>query len=209
MVSIPDLPKCDQPATARFEVWSPQNGHLHGSLDGIAYSCDEHAPEVVQAVHAAGLTPYSFRAGDPELNRTCGYLVDFGDPIPPAAGNSGPGGPLTPPAITHHIPEVAVPPVVVPLPAADRRHPRWCGRGRFCAEDQRHVSAVHTVNPAGAYLYVRAWLEQAHDPADAPVQLILEVTGDDGEPAEYRMELDQPRALAFVLRTLLRQAGVR
>lgn len=193
MVSIASLPACGQPATTRFEVWTPLNGHPHGSLDGVVYTCQQHAPEVVQSVHAAGLTP--LRVADPRhVARPCGHLVDFGAPLP---------------ELTHQtLP--TIPPTTAPLelhePPAEPKHPRWCVRGELCRAERRHVSDPHHANPSGSYLEIWAWLEQSWAPAGAPVQMVLE-TGDGGKPAEYRMELRQPRALLHVLRTLLRGAG--
>jgi hypothetical protein len=72
MDNLPILPACDQPATVRFEVYSPERGYLHGSLDGATYACEQHALAHTAAIDLAGLIAYRCTAPMP-LDRTCGH----------------------------------------------------------------------------------------------------------------------------------------
>lgn len=69
-----NLPTCDRPAVARFEVYSP-GVTLHGSLDAVAYACAEHLRPVVAEIKAAGFT--TRRMPTPRYERRCGHLYVF------------------------------------------------------------------------------------------------------------------------------------
>lgn len=69
-----NLPTCDRPAVARFEVYSP-DVTLYGSLDAVAYACAEHLRPVVAEIKAAGFT--TRRMPTPRYERRCGHLYVF------------------------------------------------------------------------------------------------------------------------------------
>jgi hypothetical protein len=71
MNTVPILPACDLPATVRLEVYSPSGGHLHGSLDGATYACEEHALTHTAAIDGVGLVAYRCH-GEMPLDRQCG-----------------------------------------------------------------------------------------------------------------------------------------
>lgn len=70
------LPDCDQPATTRIEVFTPDGGDPYGSLDASVYACDGHNADTVAAVWAASLTAYRV-AMAPNAPRTCGDSYVF------------------------------------------------------------------------------------------------------------------------------------
>ncbi|MEU8220925.1 hypothetical protein AB0C47_34855 [Micromonospora taraxaci] len=71
------LPKCDQPAAGRIEIYSPDPaGDAFGSLDASVYACDAHVPDVVAAAWAVELTAYRIEML-PGLERTCGEFYVY------------------------------------------------------------------------------------------------------------------------------------
>ena len=71
------LPTCDQPATGRIEVYSPDPaGDAFGSLDASVYACDSHEPDVMAATWAAGMTGYRVDM-IPDIDRTCGEFYIY------------------------------------------------------------------------------------------------------------------------------------
>lgn len=73
--SLPALPGCGQPATARLELYADIT---YRSLDGSIYLCDDHAPVTVAAAtafhEATGLTPFRVPTGP---GKRCGDGFDF------------------------------------------------------------------------------------------------------------------------------------
>lgn len=79
---------CGQPATVRIEAYSPRDGRMHGSLDGMAYTCDADADRAADAITAAGFTPYRMAVVDLHQIEVgvepirCGRGIDFtGDKV--------------------------------------------------------------------------------------------------------------------------------
>lgn len=71
------LPACDQPATERVEVVSPDPaGDPWGSLDATVYACPAHRTDVVASIWRAELTAHEVTMA-PDVKRTCGESYIF------------------------------------------------------------------------------------------------------------------------------------
>ncbi|MDG4809958.1 hypothetical protein O7634_24670 [Micromonospora sp. WMMD1120] len=78
MKKIPfPLPVCDQPATGRIEIYTPDPaGDAFGSLDASVYACDAHEPDVIAAAWAADMTAYRIEMA-PGVDRTCSEVYVY------------------------------------------------------------------------------------------------------------------------------------
>ncbi|AVT37411.1 hypothetical protein [Plantactinospora sp. BB1] len=215
MRTLPSLPGCGQPATVRIEIYSPgPTGNAHGSLDGVAYGCGQHAGAIVQMIADAGLTPWHDpKPLDAADTSVCGRLRDFGDPVYPAgpADHNGepvkvvesstqPSGDGSPASVAAFIARNRVP---EPGPV---QHPRWCARreatGNPLAE---HLSIPFRVNPDAADPVV-VFIVQAYG-AERPSILLGFTEG--REHHEHTIPLDVAAALGQQLRIAVSLAGVR
>lgn len=72
--ALPELPGCGRAASARIEAYSPRDRLAHGSLDASVYACGDHAQAAVDALAAAGFSPYQMPVSGPLV---CGQGMDF------------------------------------------------------------------------------------------------------------------------------------
>jgi hypothetical protein len=70
------MPACTKPATNRFELFSPANGQLCGTLDGVVRTCDAHAPAARAAAAAMGMSAWTVAGPFNDLG-TCGRITDY------------------------------------------------------------------------------------------------------------------------------------
>ncbi|MEV4212903.1 hypothetical protein [Micromonospora sp. NPDC049662] len=71
------VPACDQPATGRIEIYSPDPaGDAFGSLDASVYACGSHAGGVIEAASTVDLTAYPIEIA-PGVERTCGEFYVY------------------------------------------------------------------------------------------------------------------------------------
>lgn len=71
-----NLPTCTERATNRFELFSPANGRLCGSLDAVVHTCDTHAQAARDAGEANGMSAWAVYSDTTDYG-TCGRVVDF------------------------------------------------------------------------------------------------------------------------------------
>ncbi|MGY1945298.1 hypothetical protein [Nocardia asiatica] len=77
MTTFRQFVTCDRPPVHRIEGYSARDGRLHGSLDRVAYACEEHLAEARTELH--GLAEH---ATTPKAGRIpCGQVTEF-DPAP-------------------------------------------------------------------------------------------------------------------------------
>ncbi|SCL54634.1 hypothetical protein GA0070606_2315 [Micromonospora citrea] len=85
-------------------------------------------------------------------------------------------------------------------------HPAWCVPESGCGASALHLSRLRPVAPRGdEVIQVRAGLWQMDVGRLRPSGVLLELSADD-EPERWPIDLAQARALAYVLRDLLRTA---
>lgn len=195
MGNLPTLPGCGRPATVRIEIYSARNGMLHGSLDGAAYGCDEHLAEVVDAIRAAGFTPFTVPGAVRAPGARCGSGVDYTDPT----GMRTIAAPE--PAATVRQTETVV-------SATETTHvPSWCTQGTLCTQEAVHASKplLANLHRGAEFAAVRLWLEQIRGESATPV-IVMEVA-EDGEVVDYHLPLHQGQLLAHHLITLIGTAG--
>jgi hypothetical protein len=69
---------CGDPATTRIEIYTPGDGHAHSKLDGVTYTCDRHAAELLEVISwdSIGMTPHSVKLPE-DTEKKCGTGYDF------------------------------------------------------------------------------------------------------------------------------------
>ncbi|MFY1688829.1 hypothetical protein [Plantactinospora sp. WMMB782] len=225
MRTLPSLPGCGQPATVRIEIYSPgPTGNAHGSLDGVAYGCGQHAGAIVQMIADAGLTPWHDPTPlDAADTSVCGRLRDFGAPVYPAGPADHNGEPAAELASTSQLP-AEEPTDVGKLPTGDGspasvaafvarnkvpvpgpvQHPRWCTRGeRDGRVHQSNRLATTPDGPDGRRFHV--FLQEQYD-LDVP-EVVVQVD-DPAGLVEYVLVLDVARSLTQGLRIAVSLAGM-